>query len=244
MGAEMKSSDMAKIGDMDYPADMLPEEAREAVEILVNEFGGEAGSEEAFAQSIGHSSTNSGTYLRKRADMRKYGLMKPRSIEATEFGIEAANPKDEKHKQEILYRMLQNIPLLSKVGDATNGTTPPELWRILNDITDADPKEAQESEDLIETLYSKMLEYETDENSADSDNQGQQSQMDRTGEENSTSGEPGQQVLNRPESGIFVKVGNDQIRLENLTDSNIDLAIQFLKSKKGSGTESVQMRFG
>ena len=170
--------------------------------------------------------------------------MKPRSIESTDFGTEAANPKDEEHKRQILYQMLNNISLLPKIEEATNGTQPDELWRVLNDITDADPKGAQESEDYIEELYSRMLEYEPDETPENDTeaNRGEQSQLTTT--ESNSSGKSGQQILNRPESGIFIKVGKDKLKLENITDSNIDLAVQFLKSKKGSGIESVQMRLG
>ena len=103
---------MAKIVARGYPADVEPEEAREYIEILVNEFGGKAGSEEAFAQAIGHSTTTSGSYLRKRGDLRKYGLMKPRSIEATELGYDAANPRDDEEEKKILFEMLENISIL------------------------------------------------------------------------------------------------------------------------------------
>jgi hypothetical protein len=233
---------MAKLGDRDYPAEVGPEEARECIEVLVNEFGGSAGSEEAFAQAIGHSTTNSGSYLRKRGDLRKYGLMKSRSIEATEFGVEAANPRDIQHEREILFRMLQQVSLLADIYESLNGSEPDELWRILTELTDANPKDAQEAEERVELLYSKMLEFEPEKSDKE------ESQADRNGVDS----EDGREAENLGQStpvpnqgtGIFVMVGNDEIKLEDVSDSNIDLAKQFLESKKGSQTDSVQMRFG
>lgn len=237
---------MAKIGDQDYPADMSPEEARQAIETLVNEFGGKAGSEEAFAQSIGHKSTNSGTYLRKRADMRKFGLMKPRSVEATEFGIEAANPRDREHEREILFEMLQNISLLSEIYDTLNGTEPDDLWRILTEITEAEPKAAQEAEGKIEDLYLKLIEYEPDkekDQDLHSGDEREQSTGDSTSQTKQVPTESTIESTQEGSSGVFVRVGNDELKLEEVSDSNIELAQQFLESKKGADANHVQMTF-
>lgn len=232
---------MSKIGGRDYPGDLEPREAEDWMNILVNEFGGEVESKEAFAQAVGHKSTSSGSFRRKIADARKYGLMTPRgTFEATDLGMQLANPVDEQDRMETRFEMLQNISLFKDIYERINGNDPPnEFWRILTEITDADPKKARKVADWIEHLYESMLEAEK---VAEGEVAPEEDETTITETARTAAGKTQSHQGPESESAIFLRIGNDELRFEELTDTNIEIAKQFLDSKKGDNG-GVQMRF-
>lgn len=240
-------SNMAKIAGRSYPGDLDPDEADKWADTLVNEFGGHAESKEAFAQSVGHKSTSSGTFKRKVADARKYGLLTPRGdYEATDLGFRLANPENSEERHETIFQMLENVPILSDLYDTLNGSEPPdEFWRILTEITDANPKEARESAEWIENLYSAMLEadrYLDQRSQFHGEGDESREESDQTKESSESDRRPPSEI--QPESALYVKVGNDEIRFEDVNDVNIELAQRFLDTKKeDTDDESQQMKF-
>lgn len=243
------SQDMSKLSGRNYPGDLEPREAEEWLNVLVNEFGGEAESKEAFAQSVGHKSTNSGTFRRKVADARKYELMTPRgTFEATELGFQLANPRDQQERYEAIYEMLQNVPIIAEIHDTLNGSEAPgEFWRVLTELTDANPKEAREVSGWLGELYEELLYAEQNlesekEQKADSQEGASTIESNEEPQSISAGGEASNSTL--PDSAIFVKVGNDELRFEETTDVNIELVQRFLETKKEEGEEEgIQMRF-
>jgi hypothetical protein len=241
---------MSKLAGRDYPGDLDPKEAEEWLNVLVNEFGGEAESKEAFAQAVGHKSTSSGTFRRKVADARKYELMTPRgNFEATELGFKLANPRNGQERYEAIYEMLRNVPLVAEIHDTLNGSEAPgEFWRVLTELTDANPKEARDISDWLGSLYEELL---SAEKKMEAETENEPTPVEKSDSTESRSGaqfsgesaQTGNQSV--PESAIFVKVGNDELRFEDITDINIELAQKFLESKKDdSNGGGVQMRFG
>jgi hypothetical protein len=65
---------MGSIDGEKYP-DLTAREAAEIADILVNTFGGEPSSPNAFAQEVGHKSADSGAFKVKIANVRRYGLL-------------------------------------------------------------------------------------------------------------------------------------------------------------------------
>lgn len=215
---------MAKIADYKYPRELDPEEAEEWVDVLVNDFGGTAESDESFAQAVGHRSATSGTFRRKIADARKYGLMAPRgTFKATDLGFKLANPEDDRSRHEAYYEMLQNIELLTDIHDAISGNIPDEFWRVLTEQTDANPRDAREAADDIENLYETLV---------DAERKLEQSEVEEEKrEEPSDVDGPDEVATATPDSALYVKVGNDELRFDALNDTNLRLVRQFLGSK-------------
>lgn len=236
---------MAKLAGRDYPGDLDPEEAKKWMDVLVNNFGGRAESKEAFAQEVGHKSTSSGTFIRKIADARKYGIIAPRGdYKATQLGTDLANPRNSQHEDELTLKMLRNISLLSDLHDTLDGSFPPELWRVLTEITDANPKEAKKAEEWLEHLYESMVDAEGNlEKLADSTDEKNDQEETKSDSRDNVRAESSQLVQSTPDFEIYVKAGNDEIRFEQMTDINIELARQFLKSKKESPNPNESNQF-
>lgn len=234
---------MSKLGESSYPGDLSPEEAITWMEILMERFGGATKNKKAFAKEVGHQSTSSGTFRRKLADARKYGLMTPRGdYEITELGKRLAQPTDERDRHDAIFRMLQNISLLRRIDHELGGSEPPEeFWQVLASVTGAEPEEAQRIEDWIKNLYETMIEARAvaegqlpaDESDIPSDSE----IRTKTAQKNARAQQP-----TEPDSALYVKVGNDVLRFEELTDRKIEIAQEFLEEKKGDGDGTYQMR--
>jgi hypothetical protein len=159
--------------------------ALENIEVLVNDFNGEIKNHDNFAQAIGHSTSNSGAYSRKRGDLKKFGLVDS-NWNATELAQRLVHPKNDREEKEAKFEALQNIELLSKLYDYTNGGNPgDEFWIKISEVADTTPAKAKDADDKVESLYREMLDYETDERSEskveaepDSSNIGQYSDSD------------------------------------------------------------------
>lgn len=229
---------MAKIGGRDYPSELDPEESENIADVLVNQFGGEAESKEAFAQAIGHSTANSGTYMRKVGDARKYGIITARGLRATKLGRRVANPRSEKDRSNAKLEMLENVSLLSDINSSLNGNEPPgEFWRILADVSDANPKEAKEAAPRLKELYKEMrkLRNQKENSSVETPTKSVKGSLDV--DTNSAPDVVGE-VNSKSEPAIHVKIGEDELRFSEVNDANIDLAQRFLNSKKKEKSKS------
>lgn len=211
---------MGKIDGDTYP-DLDPESAADIADILVNTFGGEPSSEEAFAQEVGHSSSDSGAYRGKMADVRRYGLVTSRGLKPTNIAHQVANPKDETERKEAMFQMLRNVSLLNRLYDHLDGQTPSgDFWRILTEITSANPKDAREAAGDIEGLYHEMLDYEVQ------DTDSGESEIIEDSAENSEILDP------QPEGGILVQIGDDHLNLNEVNETNLEMARLFIESQK------------
>lgn len=228
---------MAKLGDYSYPNDLDPDEAEDLLDTLVNDYGGEATNRQAFAQAIGHKSKESGAFIRKIGDARKYGLITPRGdYEATELGFRLANPTSEADRRQIYYKMLSNIEVLADVYDELNGNAPPDdFWRVLTETADVNPKDAREAAERIEYLYQRMLKFYVGEDEPDGESTVETSEEDEAPVEKSTK-RPDQQA----DAAIYVKVGDEEMRFSEITNTRIELVRQYLESMKESDDETVQ----
>ena len=100
---------MGKIGTYEYP-ELKVEEAIKIAKILVNEFHKQVNDINEFASKLNHKSANSGTFLAKMSDVRRFGLMDKREYKATKRAEIFANPIGNEKQQEIK-EMIFEIPL-------------------------------------------------------------------------------------------------------------------------------------
>lgn len=220
---------MPKFDGTRYPDRLTAEDAVEIAEVLANEFNGTTSSEEAFAQALGHSTSNSGAYITKVADARNYGVLPSQGLEIEPLGQRVANPRDADERREALFEMYQNVPILRELYEHLDGREPPnQLWSVLIEITDAERNEAKDVEDDILQLYNSMLEYDVVDNtevvSQDSPQPSNSEDSDQ---------EPVQvPAPSAPDSAIYLKVGEDEHRFGELTAINIEIAQKILDSKK------------
>lgn len=234
---------MSKLGQSSYPGDLKPQEAISWMRILMEQFDGVAKNKKAFAKQVGHQSTTSGTFRRKLADARKYNLITPRGdYEITELGRQLAKPKDERELYDAIFRMLQNIDLLKLIDREFGGRELPEdFWRILSDMTGSTGEAALEVEDWIKNLYETMVEArEVAKGQLQADESGISANPEAPVQTAQKSA--GSQQTTEPDSALYVKVGNDVLRFEELTDRKIEIAQDFLEEKKGNGDGTIQMR--
>ncbi|WP_324756906.1 hypothetical protein [Haloarcula montana] len=220
---------MGKIDGNRYPQRMDAEDAVEVAKAAVNEFEGEPPNKEVFAEALGHSTANSGAYIKRVADARSYGLLPKQGLEATELAHRVANPKDEKELHEGMFEMYQNIPILEELYENLDGREPPnKLWSVLSEITEASRTEAKDAEEDIKRLYNDMVGVAAKKADTSSKPQSDRTQVpteSQSGGVNET-GNPAS------DSDIYLKVGSDEHKFEELTAINIEIAQKILESKK------------
>lgn len=233
---------MAKLDGHRYPVKLTADDAVEIAEILVEELDGEVSSKQMFADALGHSTAQSGSYITKVADARNYGILPKQGLEATDLAFRVAHPKDDTEYREAIFEMYQNISLLSELYDHLDGNEPPSnLWSVLTEITGANRNEAKEAASDIRALYEEMLEYDTEETSESEES---------TFEEDSDNSPTVVPPANTADGdGIFLKIGNDEHRFAEVNDLNIEIAVKILQSKKeqesqsGNNDDLVQAKF-
>ncbi|AOV94789.1 hypothetical protein AQV86_02585 [Nanohaloarchaea archaeon SG9] len=150
---------MPNIGDFRFPRYGF-DDALENIEILVKELNSQINNQENFAQAIGHKNANSGAYKKKRADLKKFGLV-DNNYEATDLGRDIVHPKSDEAERRAKFQALQNIDLLHELYEYTGGKPAGEdFWIKVSEVADTTPGEAKNHADKVKKLYSEMLDYE------------------------------------------------------------------------------------
>ncbi|MFH1425619.1 MAG: hypothetical protein ABIG28_02735 [archaeon] len=100
---------MSKIGNYEFP-DTRFRTILKAIEVLVTTLKGKVEQEENFAKAMKQS--QSGGFIQKLSDLRKYGLIGKRGgIEATELAKKIVKPYTEQEKKEALNETIRNVKL-------------------------------------------------------------------------------------------------------------------------------------
>lgn len=150
---------MVNIGDFRFPRYSF-DEAVENTEKLVKELNGEINNQENFAKAIGHKNAGSGAYRKKRADMKKFGLI-DNNYQATKLGRTIVHPKSDEEERDAKFEALNNIDLLHELYEYTGGKPAGEdFWIKVSEVADTTPGEAKEHSDDVKKLYNQMLDYE------------------------------------------------------------------------------------
>jgi hypothetical protein len=161
---------MPNIGDFKFPRYGF-DEAIENVETLVKELNGEINNQENFAQAIGHKNANSGSYKKKRADLKKFGLT-DNNYEATSLARTIVHPKSDEEERRARFEALNNIDLLHELYEYTGGKPAGEdFWIKVSEVADTTPGEAKNHADKVKKLYNEMLDYEPQKTTEDSESE-------------------------------------------------------------------------
>lgn len=164
---------MVNIGDFRFPRYSF-NEAVENTETLVKDLNGEINNQENFAQAIGHKNANSGAYKKKRADMKKFGLI-DNNYQATALARKIVHPKSDEEEREARFEALNNIELLHELYEYTGGKPAGEdFWVKVSEVADTTPGEAKQHSDDVKELYNQMLDYEPQKTTEETSNSPQE----------------------------------------------------------------------
>ena len=107
----------------------------------------------ALAKLLGHKTANSGAWLAKKADIRLYGLLEPRSLKVTPLA-EKMTYGTEEEKQEATNKAILTIPLWKELYSRFGVKLPDSnFWVQLQQITGLDSLEAQKYVDSVRKAY-------------------------------------------------------------------------------------------
>lgn len=211
---------MGKLGTFEYP-ELKIEEAVKVAEILVNDFHKQVNDVNEFASRLGHKSANSGTFLAKMSDVRRFGLMDKREYRATKRAEILANPVGNE-KQQAVKEMILEIPLFEKLNSRlkTKSPTPEQFRTQLIEVTGDREKGSKETEKIRKIYIDAISHIKEGANQGDYFPSGESMDMQNP------------QVTS--EDIIMFRCGKTNLTLDK-NDSNIDVLIsvlQNLKSKK------------
>lgn len=213
---------MGKVGNYDYPETRIDECLRIA-KVLVNEFPNGVNDINAFASAIGHKSANSGGYLVKIADVRKFNLMDKRVYGATHLAEIISNPKNDAEKKEALNKMIFSVSLFKLLHDRlrTKSPTIEQLRTQLIDLT-SDRNSASKDAEKIRKVYISAMSYVSEDFGKTPSNQNPEDDFNMN-DENENNGSV--------EDMIFIKAGKMKLSLP-LNNINIDLVKNALDGMK------------
>lgn len=149
---------MAKIGNYDSP-EFKFSTILNGTEKLVETLKGSVTDEKNFITALGYKSKN-GAYLTRVADMRKYGLLSDRGINATDLANRIVKPLTPKEKKDAINEAINNInlwkELISRIGKKDVNE---ESFRLqLAEIT-GDRDKAYKNASSILSSYKDILQY-------------------------------------------------------------------------------------
>jgi len=219
---------MAKIGNYEAP-DFKFSTILAGVEKLVGTLNGSVSDEKNFINALGYKSKN-GAYLSRVSDMRKYGLLSDRGINATDLANRIVKPLTQKEKKEAINEAITNISLwkelIERIGKKEVNE---ENFRLqLSEIT-GDRDKAYKSASSILALYKDILQY-YDENRTNNT----KSYISNKGDKYIVGDEDMENQTQIKEGKILLKFDGSNVLLEQ-NDANIEVLksiLDGLKEKK------------
>jgi hypothetical protein len=151
-----------KVGDKTIPENRLPS-LIEAVKTLYGKFGTKEIDDETASRLLGHTTSRSGAYIQKRADLRAFGLIEPRGpIKVTEIGRKVSYPNNTKEEQEGLIQAISNIELWKLIYEKYTKkglTLPSDFWTDIREWTGLPPEEAKNAAEIVRKAYLEDIKY-------------------------------------------------------------------------------------
>lgn len=211
---------MGKIGDYEYPDTNLDECLRIA-KILVDDFHSKVNDVNAFANAIGHKSANSGTFLVKIADVRRYGLMDKREYRATNQAEIIGSPKNEAERNETIKNVILSLPLFEKLFKRlkTKNPTIEQFRTQLIELT-SDRNKASKEAEKIRKIYIDNISHIRDGEYQDQSSEGFNNMNDNLMQQPTANGEL-----------ILFRAGKYNLSLPK-DDANIDVLISILENMR------------
>lgn len=214
---------MGKIATYEYPETSI-EECLRVARVLIEDFQGKANDVNAFASAIGHKSTNSGTFLNKVADVRKYNLMDKREYRATNLANIIIHPKDDSEKSSAIKEMIFTVPLFKTLFERlkTKSPTVDQVRIQLIEVTSDRDKSSKEAE-TIRKLYIDAVTYIKE--STDYKNQENKNQENNMNESTMSLPQASEDLL-------ILRSGKTNLSLPK-DNAHIDILISVLQAMKG-----------
>lgn len=150
------------IGNKSVPNTRLPE-LIEAVKTIYGKFGSKEIDDETVSRLLGHSTSRSGAYKQKLADLRSFGLIDPRgNVRITERGRKVTYPNNQKEEQDGLVEAISEIELWKLIYDKYTKkglTLPSDFWTDIREWTGLPPEEAEKQVETTRKLYFEDIKY-------------------------------------------------------------------------------------
>lgn len=112
---------------------------------------------------MGHSTSRSGAYKQKLADLRSYGLIDPRgNVRVTERGRKISYPNNQKEEQEGLIEAISEIELWKLIYEKYTKkglSLPSDFWTDIREWTGLPPEEAEKQAETVRKLYFEDIKY-------------------------------------------------------------------------------------
>lgn len=145
-----------RVGDKSIPDYRLPV-LIDGVKTLYGKFGFGETDDETAARLLGHSTSRSGSYIKRRADLRAFGLITPRgAIKVTELGRKVSYPDNLKEEQEGLVEAVLKIDLWKLIYEKYTKKglgLPSNFWIDIREWTGLPPEAAQNIVEKVEDSY-------------------------------------------------------------------------------------------
>jgi len=150
------------IGNKSVPNTRLPE-LIEAVKTIYGKFGAKEIDDETVSRLLGHSTSRSGAYKQKLADLRSFGLIDPRgNVRITERGRKVTYPNNQKEEQDGLVEAISEIELWKLIYDKYTKkglSLPSDFWTDIREWTGLPPEEAEKQVETTRKLYFEDIKY-------------------------------------------------------------------------------------
>ena len=134
----------------------------QSIEIVKTIYASSISSDEALATKLGHSTTNSGGFIKKLVTLRQLGLIKSgiKGIELTNLGSKIARPVGKEEKQ-AYKEMLSNVPLISDLNKKLGSKTPDKEGMLiaLIDLTGVDRSILDKEVSKIQKIFNDAKKY-------------------------------------------------------------------------------------
>jgi len=151
-----------QIGNKAVPNARLPE-LIEATKTIYGKFGSREVDDETVSRLLGHSTSRSGAYKQKLADLRSYGLIDPRgNVRITERGRKISYPDSQKEEQEALIEAISEIELWKSIYEKYTKkglSLPSDFWTDIREWTGLPPDGAEKQAETVKKLYSEDIKY-------------------------------------------------------------------------------------
>lgn len=215
---------MGKISSYEYPEISLGE-AIKIAEILVKEFHGKVGDLDNFAKAIGHKTSNSGSFYNKLADMRKYGLMDKKEVEATELSRIITIPKDNTERQNAINKAISNITLFERLKERlkTKNPTLEQFRTQLIEVTQDRTKGSNEAE-KIRKIYIEAMAHTTE--NVEMPKKDEKSERER--------GNMGDNMISTSSGKVYIEIPKDKryIKIAENLINNLKVQIELEEGKE------------
>jgi len=149
---------MGKIGNY-YVPELTFSQSIELVKIIYNN---SISSDEGLATKLGHSTTNSGGFIKKLVTLRQLGLITSgiKGVELTDLGNKIAKPLGNEEKQ-AYNEILSKVPLISDLRKKVGSKSPDKEGMLLAliDLTEVNRAKLDKEVFKIQKLFNDSLKY-------------------------------------------------------------------------------------